>query len=528
MLEKLYSKPAFDAVKSSSVPKANSAESARNGKAFQSIYAESNKQESAVESVVQSNKVDTGGIDAADDSPKGSSTGATDRTKQNQADLDPKGGETSDLVLLDAAEFEAPPAPPMHLGVVSISQGGAGNSETPNGAATEIINDEMALTSAADATDQRLVQPTGGEIPVQPTHRSIAELRLTGSQPDTSMPRQSTVSAPISNQPPQASPLAKSEGVENGRIGGQLVQGNPTAVDDAVKNAAVLQQTTQSVRAVETRDSDGLQSVSMARQSAQTMAVMGTAQRNAQGLTDAAQRGMISEQEAQFAAEIAAEAEDVLANSTARPTRQTAASTPVRMAQTVPTAQTSAVQNNVSNAETLLDPLSANLMQEPLSFEPAGLSQLLTEAVMSPGTTHRPETPRLVAVQLAEALAAKGERNIDVALSPEELGRVKMRVSTTDLSVIVTITTERPETGDLMRRHINELAEEFRRMGFEDISFEFGGEGMSGQMAEGGEQDNSPNNGSSEAGPNDATAEIKQEPAQQNLRLGESGLDMRI
>ena len=144
---------------------------------------------------------------------------------------------------------------------------------------------------------------------------------------------------------------------------------------------------------------------------------------------------------------------------------------------------------------------------------------------MSPGTTHRPETPRLVAVQLAEALAAKGERNIDVALSPEELGRVKMRVSTTDSSVIVTITTERPETGDLMRRHIDELSEEFRRMGFEDISFEFGGEGMPG---DGSEQRDSLDSGSSGASDGSPIADNVQEAAQQNLRLGESGLDMRI
>jgi len=141
---------------------------------------------------------------------------------------------------------------------------------------------------------------------------------------------------------------------------------------------------------------------------------------------------------------------------------------------------------------------------------------------------HRPETPRLVALQLAEALATKGERNIDVALNPEELGRVKMRVTTADSSVIVMITTERPETGDMMRRHINELAEEFRKMGFEDISFEFGGEGMSGHTADGEDHSDSPTGGKAGANEDGTLTENTPEAVQQNLRLGEAGLDMRM
>ena len=235
-------------------------------------------------------------------------------------------------------------------------------------------------------------------------------------------------------------------------------------------------------------------------------------------LDGALQRMMEPVREGQAASRPAAETVSV--NAGAQPTRHAAASAPVIVSQTVSTTATIAAgQIGVSDAEALLDPMLS---------EPAGLSQLLTEAVMSPGTTHRPETPRLVAVQLAEALATKGERNIDVALNPEELGRVKMRVTTTDTSVIVMITTERPETGDLMRRHINELAEEFRRMGFEDISFEFSGEGMSGQMGEGGEQGDSPNSESSEASDSGVVADNMPKPAQQNLRLGETGLDMRI
>ena len=167
-----------------------------------------------------------------------------------------------------------------------------------------------------------------------------------------------------------------------------------------------------------------------------------------------------------------------------------------------------------------------------LSGEPGpdmpGLSQLLTEAVLQPGTTHRPETPRMVAVQLAGAFAAKGERNVDVALNPEELGRVKMRVTTSEAGITVVIQTERPETGDLMRRHINELADEFRKMGFEDISFEFSGGQTSGGQSEGdGEAGSGKGRGLSGKSDDMAAAEVA-DTAIQHLRLGASGVDMRV
>jgi len=44
-----------------------------------------------------------------------------------------------------------------------------------------------------------------------------------------------------------------------------------------------------------------------------------------------------------------------------------------------------------------------------------------------------------------------------------------------DTGISVLITAERPETLDLMRRHIDQLAEEFRNLGYEDIGFEFTG-----------------------------------------------------
>lgn len=171
---------------------------------------------------------------------------------------------------------------------------------------------------------------------------------------------------------------------------------------------------------------------------------------------------------------------------------------------------------------------SSLLAGELLGGEAAGLNQMLTEAIVSPGTVHRPEVPRMVAQQMAEAVAAKGDRNIEIALSPEELGRVKMRLSATESGMTVMITTERPETGDLMRKHINELAEEFRRMGYEDVSFEFSGESARDGGAEDGDSGGQGGRSALLSGSGEAEEAAGDLPIQQSLSLGETGLDMRM
>ncbi|WP_164860849.1 flagellar hook-length control protein FliK [Parasedimentitalea marina] len=361
-----------------------------------------------------------------------------------------------------------------------------------------------------------------------PVHRSIAELRMTGPQPGTvaeRQPMQATVAGqpgPMVEKTPGSSPQ-ETPPTAIGTDAGQKAE----TIGAAVKAG----QTTPEVQAAQqttTTNTPRRAKVSQPGIAANTQGIAGVATHQAAGqnLPDGLQSVMKPLPEEQAAPVREAASEEVEVKTNIQPIRKATGPVSNATVQVQQVLQSAAIgQVAVVNAEALTDPLGVNLALDSTVFEPAGLSQLLTEAVMSPGTTHRPETPRLVAVQLAEALAAKGERNIDVALSPEELGRVKMRVSTTESSVVVTITTERPETGDLMRRHIDELSEEFRRMGFEDISFEFGGEGMPG---DGSEQRDSLDSGSSGASDGSPIADNVQEAAQQNLRLGESGLDMRI
>ena len=75
---------------------------------------------------------------------------------------------------------------------------------------------------------------------------------------------------------------------------------------------------------------------------------------------------------------------------------------------------------------------------------------------------------------LAHAASQFTDRPIEMTLSPEELGRVRMTLATHDGSLTMAIQADRPETLDLLRRHIDTLAQDFRNMGFDNLNFSFG------------------------------------------------------
>jgi len=137
-----------------------------------------------------------------------------------------------------------------------------------------------------------------------------------------------------------------------------------------------------------------------------------------------------------------------------------------------------------------------------------------------------PGTARAVASQVMDALSNAQSKKIEIALNPEELGRVRMVLSTTDAGISVSIVAERPETLDLMRRHIGQLTEEFRNLGYVDIGFDFSGNGTNSRFDEGSEgrqgfTEMEPDNGLANAQPGPETENSTRPPV---LR----GLDMRL
>ncbi len=104
-------------------------------------------------------------------------------------------------------------------------------------------------------------------------------------------------------------------------------------------------------------------------------------------------------------------------------------------------------------------------LSELTGIEPARVSHDISTA--------RPEMARHVAQQLADAVRQMPDRPVEVTLNPEELGRVRLTFTISENGINLAVLSERGETMDLLRRHIDILAQEFREMGYQDVSFDF-------------------------------------------------------
>ena len=95
-------------------------------------------------------------------------------------------------------------------------------------------------------------------------------------------------------------------------------------------------------------------------------------------------------------------------------------------------------------------------------------------------TTTPTEQARMVAQQIAQALPSTLPGTTEITLQPEELGRVRMTLSVQDGALTLMIQTDRPETSDLIRRHLDQLGQTFRQMGFDSLNLGFAGSAQRG------------------------------------------------
>jgi len=141
-------------------------------------------------------------------------------------------------------------------------------------------------------------------------------------------------------------------------------------------------------------------------------------------------------------------------------------------------------------------------------------------------TTLRPEQSLRVMQMIAEAARALPDRPVELALSPEELGRVRLTLQTSETSMNVLVTVERPETLELLRRNIDLLANELRDAGYDDVSFAFADQEPSAFDQQDGDTDTtgSPHDDA----PNGAAIELQQQTAKVLALDNLSGLDIRL
>lgn len=119
-----------------------------------------------------------------------------------------------------------------------------------------------------------------------------------------------------------------------------------------------------------------------------------------------------------------------------------------------------------------------DLVQRPDTVRFA-TGQLVAEASALPRPGHpgqpaQADLPRHVAQQIVTALRSGGDMASELYLSPSELGRVRISLSSSDLGMVVSIIADRPETLELMRRHADQLARDFHDIGYQAAEFSFG------------------------------------------------------
>jgi len=120
--------------------------------------------------------------------------------------------------------------------------------------------------------------------------------------------------------------------------------------------------------------------------------------------------------------------------------------------------------------------------------------------------------------QIVAALARSPDGAVDLTLSPEELGRVRLSLSPTDAGgIIVHVSADRAETMDMIRRHIDTLAQDFRAIGYGSVAF-----GFSDSRSGGGGQDNAP------ASSHGSIAAVAPVPEIVLTSTDSTGLDLRL
>lgn len=107
-----------------------------------------------------------------------------------------------------------------------------------------------------------------------------------------------------------------------------------------------------------------------------------------------------------------------------------------------------------------------------------------TSATTAPpgGKPRSPETGRAVIHQIAQALRTDNGTS-ELVLNPRELGQVRIHISSHEGGASVQVTADRPETMDLLRRHVDDLRREFLAMGYSDAGLGAHGQNRRGPSA---------------------------------------------
>lgn len=109
------------------------------------------------------------------------------------------------------------------------------------------------------------------------------------------------------------------------------------------------------------------------------------------------------------------------------------------------------------------------------SAPPAGILTDSAPVIFSAQSDWRPVpvAPQIITRQIADAVVTTRKDSVEIALSPEELGKVRLIVTGPDRAPHVTVWIERPEVMDLVRRNATILLGHFAEAGLDGAALEF-------------------------------------------------------
>ncbi len=96
------------------------------------------------------------------------------------------------------------------------------------------------------------------------------------------------------------------------------------------------------------------------------------------------------------------------------------------------------------------------------------------QPILTADSAQLAQLPPTVAAQLIHHSAAAKAGPVELLLTPDDLGHLKFQIHHEGETVRVVLAAERPETLDLLRRHGDQLLQEFRHAGFSGATLSFG------------------------------------------------------
>jgi hypothetical protein len=119
---------------------------------------------------------------------------------------------------------------------------------------------------------------------------------------------------------------------------------------------------------------------------------------------------------------------------------------------------------------------------------------------------------------------------LEVALHPEDLGRVRLVFTPADAGLTISVQAERGETLEMLRRHIDLLERDLRDHGFANLSFDFAGGGDGQRDRDTPAAHAAPPRGNDTAGTRsgDAPGATPNPPPVPRRAEGAPGLDLRL